>query len=111
MISISIFWSILKPFSSFPPRAAEKAEANADAEDGKKKKSGVQVPEEWPWEEAKKVFEHPDVTPAPELEVSLWQLSYDMYRALRSLFVFAMSLAMSNLTILHLSSSSGKTQT
>jgi hypothetical protein len=51
-------------------RAAEKAEAQADAEDGKKKKSGTQVPEEWPWEEAKKVFEHPDVTPAAELEVS-----------------------------------------
>jgi flap endonuclease-1 len=30
----------------------------------------VQVPEEWPWEEAKKVFEKPDVTPASELEVS-----------------------------------------
>ena len=50
-------------------RAAEKAEADADAEDGKKKKGGIQVPEEWPWEEAKKVFEQPDVTPAAELEV------------------------------------------
>jgi hypothetical protein len=52
------------------PRAAEKAEAEADAEDSKKKKSGIHVPEEWPWEEAKKVFEQPDVTPAVELEVS-----------------------------------------
>ena len=51
------------------PRAAEKADADADGEDGKKKKGGIQVPEEWPWEEAKKVFEHPDVTPAAELEV------------------------------------------
>jgi hypothetical protein len=50
------------------PRAADKAEAQADAEDGKKKKGGgIQVPEEWPWEEAKKVFEHPDVTPASNL--------------------------------------------
>jgi len=50
-------------------KAAEKAEAEADAEDGKKKKGGIQVPEEWPWEEAKKVFEQPDVTPAAELEL------------------------------------------
>ncbi|KIM77942.1 hypothetical protein PILCRDRAFT_824937 [Piloderma croceum F 1598] len=50
-------------------KAAEKADADADGEDGKKKKGGIQVPEEWPWEEAKKVFEHPDVTPAAELEL------------------------------------------
>jgi hypothetical protein len=48
-------------------RAAEKAEAD---EDGKKKKGGISIPDEWPWEEAKKVFEKPDVTPADELEVS-----------------------------------------
>jgi flap endonuclease-1 len=57
---------------SVSTRAAEKAEAQADAEEGKKKKGGgVQVPEEWPWEEAKKVFEQPDVTPAAELQVGL----------------------------------------
>ena len=38
------------------------------AEDGKKKKGGVQIPDEWPWEEAKRVFEKPDVTPADEIE-------------------------------------------
>ena len=27
------------------------------------------IPEEWPWEEAKKFFEHPDVTPAKDVEV------------------------------------------
>lgn len=47
-------------------RAAAKEEA---AEDGKKKRGGISMPEEWPWEEAKKFFEHPDVTPADEIEV------------------------------------------
>lgn len=31
---------------------------------------GVHVPENWLWEEAKKLFEKPDVTPANEIEVS-----------------------------------------
>ncbi|KAJ7494601.1 flap endonuclease 1 [Mycena galericulata] len=34
-----------------------------------KGKGGIVVPEEWPWEEAKKVFEKPDVTPADEIEL------------------------------------------
>ncbi|KAJ6577189.1 PIN domain-like protein [Mycena capillaripes] len=34
-----------------------------------KGKGGITVPEEWPWEEAKKVFEKPDVTPADEIEL------------------------------------------
>ncbi|KAJ8591926.1 PIN domain-like protein [Rhizopogon salebrosus TDB-379] len=51
-------------------RQAEKEEKVADAEDGaKKKKGGIQVPEEWPWEEAKKLFEQPDVLPASEVEL------------------------------------------
>ncbi len=50
-------------------RQAEKEEAAAEKEDGKKKKGGVQVPAEWPWEEAKKVFEQPDVTPSDQIEV------------------------------------------
>ena len=51
-------------------RQAEKEEKMADAEDGaKKKKGGVQVPEEWPWEEAKKLFQNPDVLPSSEVEV------------------------------------------
>jgi len=51
-------------------RQSEKEEKAADAEDGaKKKKGGIQVPEEWPWEEAKKLFEKPDVVPASDVEV------------------------------------------
>ena len=51
-------------------RAAAKEEATA--EDGKKKKGGVSIPDEWPWEEAKKLFEKPDVLPAGEVEVSIY---------------------------------------
>lgn len=48
----------------------EKAASKEDAaEEGKKKKGGIQIPEEWPWEEAKKLFETPDVTPADEIEL------------------------------------------
>ena len=45
---------------------AEKEEA---AEEGKKKKGGVHIPDEWPFEAAKELFMKPDVTPADELEV------------------------------------------
>ncbi|KAH9936186.1 PIN domain-like protein [Fomitopsis serialis] len=44
-------------------------EDTAKDDDGKKKKGGIVIPEEWPWEQAKKFFEHPDVTPAKDLEV------------------------------------------
>ncbi|KAI0657332.1 PIN domain-like protein [Cubamyces menziesii] len=47
-------------------KAAEKEEA---AEEGKKKKGGIQIPEEWPWEQAKQIFEKPDVTPADQLDL------------------------------------------
>ncbi|KAI0286175.1 PIN domain-like protein [Russula brevipes] len=50
-------------------KQAEKEEAAAEKEDGKKKKGGVQVPGEWPWEEAKKIFEQPDVTPSDQIEL------------------------------------------
>jgi hypothetical protein len=50
-------------------RQAEKEEAAADKEDGKKRKGGVHVPDEWPWEEAKKIFAEPDVTPADQIQV------------------------------------------
>ena len=36
-----------------------------------KGKGGVMMPDEWPWEDAKKIFEKPDVVPADEVEVSL----------------------------------------
>ncbi|CCM01169.1 uncharacterized protein FIBRA_03217 [Fibroporia radiculosa] len=48
----------------------EKLAAKEEAkEDGKKKKGGISIPEEWPWEEAKKVFEKPDVTPADQIDI------------------------------------------
>lgn len=50
-------------------KQAEKEEAATDKEDGKKRKGGVHVPEQWPWEEAKKVFAKPDVTPADQIQV------------------------------------------
>ncbi|KAH9045050.1 PIN domain-like protein [Lactarius hengduanensis] len=53
-------------------KQAEKEEAAPDKEDGKKRKGGVQVPEEWPWEEAKKVFAEPDVTPADQIQLE-WE--------------------------------------
>ena len=68
--------SIFLPFFYLHPqlttigiRQAEKEEAAADKEDGKKRKGGVQVPDEWPWEEAKKIFAEPDVTPADQIQV------------------------------------------
>ncbi|KAF8582828.1 PIN domain-like protein [Ramaria rubella] len=52
----------------------EKAiEREEQVEEGKKKKGGVSVPEYWPWEEAKKVFQKPDVTPADEIELE-WKI-------------------------------------
>ena len=47
------------------------AKQDDDAEEGKKKRGGIQIPEEWPWEDAKKLFESPDITPADEINVSL----------------------------------------
>lgn len=67
MKSMSFVWSrLIAPDEN---RQAEKEEAAAEKEDGKKKRGGVQVPVEWPWEEAKKVFEEPDVTPSDQIEV------------------------------------------
>ena len=34
-----------------------------------KGKGGIQIPEVWPWEDAKALFEKPDVLPADEVEV------------------------------------------
>lgn len=51
-------------------RSAAKKGDDGEGEEGKKKRSGIQIPEEWPWEEAKKLFENPDVTPADQISVS-----------------------------------------
>ena len=43
---------------------------------GKKKgKGGVMIPDEWPWEDAKTIFEKPDVLPADQIEVQIFLLS------------------------------------
>jgi flap endonuclease-1 len=42
----------------------------------KKKKGGIHIPEEWPWEEAKKLFEEPDVTPADQMNVRVYVISH-----------------------------------
>ncbi|KAF9524260.1 PIN domain-like protein [Crepidotus variabilis] len=49
-------------------KAKEKAKSNAKGK-GKKGKGGVQFPEEWPWEDAKKIFEKPEVLPADDIEL------------------------------------------
>ncbi|KZT25418.1 PIN domain-like protein [Neolentinus lepideus HHB14362 ss-1] len=41
-------------------------------DEGKKKKGGIYVPEDYPWEAAKELFHKPDVIPADDLEVE-WQ--------------------------------------
>jgi hypothetical protein len=68
--SMPVAWCLL-PSAHDENRQAEKEETAADKEDGKKKKGGVQVPAEWPWEEARKIFEEPDVTPADQIDVGL----------------------------------------
>ncbi|KAJ7903617.1 flap endonuclease 1 [Mycena olivaceomarginata] len=65
-----------------PPAPTSDVEKASDDEDDEPKekpkpkkkgkgkgKGGIVVPEEWPWEDAKKVFVKPDVTPADEIEL------------------------------------------
>lgn len=47
----------------------KQAEREEAAEEGKKKKGGTHVPEDWPWERAKELFLKPDVVPADQVEV------------------------------------------
>lgn len=56
-----------KPVEPKPKKAKTKPAAKGKG----KGRGGVTVPEEWPWEEAKKIFEKPDVLPADEVEVSI----------------------------------------
>ncbi|TFY82294.1 hypothetical protein EWM64_g1714 [Hericium alpestre] len=64
---------LIREYESLGPvveHLREKQSAKEEAaEEGKKKKGGVQVPEDWPWEAAKKLFMHPDVIPADKLEL------------------------------------------
>lgn len=48
----------------------KQADREEAVEEGKKKKGGVHVPEEWPWQAAKDLFLKPDVTPADSFDVS-----------------------------------------
>ena len=48
----------------------EKAKSTSKGKGKGKGKGGVMMPDEWPWEDAKKIFEVPDVLPADEVEVS-----------------------------------------
>jgi flap endonuclease-1 len=60
-----------KTASQVKGKGKKKAEPKKKAPIKKKKAiGGMQLPEYWPWEEAKKLFMNPDVTPASELEVS-----------------------------------------
>lgn len=55
------------------PEPTSDIEPETDAPKKKAKKGkgsgGVRIPDDWPWEEAKKLFEDPDVIPADEVEV------------------------------------------
>jgi hypothetical protein len=60
-----------------------KAKAGKDGEKPKpvkkKGKGGIQIPDEWLWEDAKRIFEKPDVTPADEVEVCFFFLSFCVF--------------------------------
>ncbi|KAG2009651.1 flap endonuclease-1 [Coprinopsis cinerea AmutBmut pab1-1] len=53
--------------------AAKKKKAQEKAKSAKKGKGkgkgGIQIPDEWPWEEAKQIFLKPDVIPADQVEL------------------------------------------
>ncbi|KAF8547455.1 PIN domain-like protein [Imleria badia] len=67
----------LEPIKGIGPKSALKLIREHDGLEGvvehlrekQKKKGGIQVPEEWPWQDAKKLFEKPDVLPASEVEL------------------------------------------
>ncbi|GHJ84493.1 hypothetical protein NliqN6_0895 [Naganishia liquefaciens] len=62
----------LKTASQAKGKGKKKAEPKTEKKAPIKKKKaigGMQLPEYWPWEEAKKLFLQPDVTPASELEL------------------------------------------
>lgn len=51
-------------------KSPEKKAAKKEPAKKKRVAGGMQLPEHWPWREAKQLFIKPDVTPADELEVS-----------------------------------------
>jgi hypothetical protein len=62
----------------------------------KKGKGGIQIPEEWLWEDTKRIFEKPDVTPADEVEVCSF-FSFPSSFFLRSLWPRCLSTLYSTL--------------
>lgn len=53
--------SPVKPAKKAPPKSPKKKKVTS---------AGMQIPEHWPWEEAKKLFLKPDVIKGEDLEVS-----------------------------------------
>ncbi|KAF5311726.1 hypothetical protein D9611_009458 [Ephemerocybe angulata] len=58
-----------KPKERTPKKKKAVAKPKPKGKGKGKGKGGIQIPEEWPWEEAKKLFVKPDVVPADELEL------------------------------------------
>lgn len=54
-----------------PGKKGDEAKGSKKGKGKGKGKAGITIPEEWPWEEAKKMFEKPDVIAADKVEVSL----------------------------------------
>ena len=54
-----------------PPSSPAKSVKSPAKKKKKVSSAGMQIPEHWPWEEAKKLFITPDVVKGDELEVSL----------------------------------------
>ena len=52
-----------------PKKSKAKTKTKPKGKAAGKRAGGIVVPEEWPWEEAKQIFEHPDVLPADQVEV------------------------------------------
>ncbi|KAF8624400.1 hypothetical protein AX15_005883 [Amanita polypyramis BW_CC] len=53
-------------------KGGKAADEETDAKQKPKKakaRGGIQIPEYWPWEESKKLFENPDVLPADQVEL------------------------------------------
>ncbi|KAH7105742.1 PIN domain-like protein [Auriculariales sp. MPI-PUGE-AT-0066] len=69
------FGSLGKVVEHLREKQIEREESNVAAEEeGKKvKQGGVKVPDEWPWEDAKKLFLQPDVVPADQMELE-WKV-------------------------------------
>ncbi|KAJ7578011.1 flap endonuclease 1 [Mycena floridula] len=58
-----------KPDLGSDEEEEEKPKPKPKPKTKKGKKSGTTIPEEWPWEDAKRVFQKPDVTPADDIEL------------------------------------------